>query len=250
MADDRIEIRLPKDADVTIRVEPGGRPTVQSPYVDSEPTPTKYSDDVEDFLRTFDPETASPEDIERAESISKEMAAQMFTSDPTRDGIDFVPSRLIDGHPVLDVGHVTPDANLDAVRNLVASLARSRPDTTLRIVEVGPWLGATTIALTQGFGPAGGFVFAIDSWKGTPHGYLSDVVEAMGGTEGVYNAFRQNINTLYNTVVKPVNTISLNAIATLDIGQVDMVFYDGSYVPTEIVDNLRGWMKLVAPDGV
>lgn len=180
----------------------------------------------------------------------QDLAREMYASDPTRDMIHFTPTRLIDGHPFLDLEHITPDANLDVIRDVVRSVAASRPDTPLRIIEIGPWVGASTIAIAQGIGTSGGFVFAVDSWNGTPGGYLSDVVEKEGGREAVFAKFRANLGTLYDTVVKPVEMIALRAIAELDVGLVDIVFYDGSYKPTEVVDNLRGWIPKLKEDGL
>jgi len=170
---------------------------------------------------------------------------------------DMLASRVIDGHGVKSVFHETPKENLNAIRRLVDSLhyaiRQSNPSAPLRVIEVGPWVGESTVAICQGIDNSiGGVVTCIDTFAGTPNGYLGDVVEKVGGPEKVQEMFLANVGEYYRNPVQLLKMSSMKAARDLNIGvgQLDLVFLDGCYEPIAIADDVRVWSELLSQTGI
>jgi len=247
--------------EIIVRVPKGwkGSVTVNADKPEQIRTPEAILDD---GLDTAEPYTMDEEPIGEPAVIDSDGDVPYGGKEPDYDPFRSVPpamlsARVIGGHGVKTVFHETPTSNLDTIRELVESLHRSllanNPHAPIRIMEIGPWIGESTVALCQGIDPvAGGVVTCVDTFMGTSAGYLSDVVEQVGGPAQVREMFFENIGDLYQNPIHLLDMTSMKAARDLNIGigQLDLVFIDGCYEPVAISDDVRVWAELLSQDGI
>ena len=96
------------------------------------------------------------------------------------------------------------------------------------IVELGSYLGRSTVALAEGVKEA---VFAVDHWDWKGGGGLK-----MDGTE--YEQFLENTKDFDNIIVLKGTTME----ASKKIGKVDMVFIDADHSYEAVKQDIETWL--------
>lgn len=157
--------------------------------------------------------------------------------------------RMIGGRVVTSVCHMTPDNDLNALTEIVAILAESRPKKSLRIVEVGSWVGESAIALHNGLGRAGGTIWCVDKWEGTPTDTTGDWA-AKYGHDKLFETFCENIGNLLDEDIKVLKGDSVDVAKSMEPQECDLVFLDAGHDYDAIAADLEAWMPHVAKDGV
>jgi hypothetical protein len=119
------------------------------------------------------------------------------------------------------------------------------------IVEIGSWLGRSTRALVDNL-PAGGRVYAIDSWDGTGDDPAFAFAKEYGGN-GAFIRFYKNLwDHIDAGRVVPIRMSSLAAsklMRQLRI-PVNMLFVDGEHTREAVTADLTNWRPLLTPDAL
>jgi len=203
-------------------------------------------------------ESAPPEPQEEVKDVdftggSREDPGEVETSGDT---IDFdadvkaeVSTRMVGGRKVTSVGHLTPDHHLEALTRLVRTIARSRPDAALRVIEVGSWVGESALALHAGFLSAGGTVYCVDSFEGAK----TDWTGALAGSlepAAVTNYFAQNVGELLNNGIQAIRGYSTDVADSMESQDADLVFLDASHDYRSVKADIEAWIRHVSPTGI
>lgn len=242
--------------------------TINQNYVEAVKQNVSLFDTLEevDFMRPEDQPSRvlqegeeTPPDIE---AILAEIAAEV---DPTPaaaqpqqplaavmpDGqiMPAVTKRLVAGRTVTSVGHNSSSEDLNALTEIVAWVAESRPQKELRIVEVGSWVGESALSLHAGLGPAGGTIWCIDTWEGTPTD-TTGVWAEVYGYENLFEVFKQNIGELLDKDIKAVHAESVAQARSMRPQDADIIFLDAGHTYEEFKADLDAWLPHVAADGI
>ena len=160
-----------------------------------------------------------------------------------------IEKRMVGGRVVTSVAHFTPLRDLAALTDIVKLVAGARPKKELRIVEVGSWVGESAIAMHAGLGPAGGTIYCVDTWEGTPTdatGYWADIYSP----DKVFQMFLENIGDLIDTRVRVIKGESLQVAQDMEPQDLDMVFLDAGHDYDSVREDIEAWLPHVAPDGI
>lgn len=115
------------------------------------------------------------------------------------------------------------------------------------IVELGPWLGKSTIYLAGALRKRvkHGMIFAVDTWVGSPG---EDVFQfVIGGLPGgALEEFRRNIKRFgVDDMVIPFEWDSVEAAAKFDRG-LDFIFFDTTHTEEHLKREIDAWLPKVA----
>lgn len=123
------------------------------------------------------------------------------------------------GHP-----DQTSPAELNTIRKVVETACAGRPG--VRLLEIGSWMGCSTIPLAKVAQENGGKVYCCDSWRGTP----ADDLSWIAGWRDVYGAFWQRIGKadLCDTVI-PLRGMCQDVLPVLADKTFDFVNIDGDH---------------------
>lgn len=125
-------------------------------------------------------------------------------------------------------------------------LAR-QAETHQAIIEVGCWLGRSTLALADN---TSGFVIPIDHWKGSEEHQSSMIGKQ---EDWLYAEFLKNVNRELGHKIRPLRMSSLGAAKYLSDMAVmgfenlkfDMVFIDASHDYESVKSDILAWRTLV-----
>lgn len=120
-----------------------------------------------------------------------------------------------------------------------------------KIIEVGVWKGLTTRILAEN---TRGTVWAVDTWKGTPHDPEQHHLYQEADTTDVYAEFLANMGN-YVTLGKviPVHSDSVSAAEMLfnEYGRIfDFVFIDADHSYDGCLCDIRSYLRLVRRGGM
>ncbi len=109
------------------------------------------------------------------------------------------------------------------------------------IVEVGSWLGRSTIAMAEN---TKGKIYAVDTWKGS-----QEHQEELKGKspDWLYDRFMANVRGLS---VTPVRTTSVEAAKLLSHLRFNMVFLDASHDYESVKADILAWRPLLSAGGL
>lgn len=122
-------------------------------------------------------------------------------------------------------------------------IANSLPSYSI-LVELGPWLGLSTIFLAQSLdavGNKGSVINAIDTWKGSPNEQaVFDYVLAGGdGLERFNKAVAENG---VEHLIVPIVSDSVEAAKMFPKKSVNFVFFDTEHTEERLSAELQAWM--------
>jgi predicted O-methyltransferase YrrM len=138
-------------------------------------------------------------------------------------------------------------------------LAQDRPDTRLKLLEVGSWNGGS--ALTWGEAlrlhcPEGGHITCIDTWDeyfdlAANPGVGYENMNRMLADGSVYRAFLANMTLMPHGVEIDVRRgRSQDILPTLSPGSFDLVYLDGDHTYEAMRSDLTDAMPLIAEGGI
>jgi len=117
------------------------------------------------------------------------------------------------------------------------------------IVEVGSWVGASTLFMAKRL-PQGGKLYAIDTWLGCPEQQYRDYAKGMLPT--LYEQFLSNvIHEKLDHVIHPMQMTSLEGAETLrGVVEPDLVFIDALHQEEPVYADLCAWYPFVEKQGI
>jgi len=117
----------------------------------------------------------------------------------------------------------------------------------LVIVEVGSWLGASTIFMAE-LMPLDGKIYAIDHWQGSPEHYTdNDLIKKL---PNLYQQFLSNVIHRNQTEkIIPMRMNSLEASEKLNVYP-NLIYIDGSHQEDDVYDDIMAWYPKLAANGI
>ena len=116
------------------------------------------------------------------------------------------------------------------------------------IIEVGCWKGRSTLALAEN---TPGHVWAVDTWQGTPGDAHLEEVQRLGGPDGLYRVFCENLRHCFERgTVSMFRMDSVEAAKQFTPAAVDLVFIDAGHVYADVKRDLEAYRPLVKPGGI
>jgi predicted O-methyltransferase YrrM len=112
---------------------------------------------------------------------------------------------------------------------------RARARTSRSVVEVGCWLGRSTIALAGCLGP----VWTVDHFGGSPSEHETSHAEALEPGRDLHAEATASLAAYPNVTI--LKMPSLNASRLFAPGSVDMVFIDGEHTRLAVLVDLLAW---------
>ena len=125
-------------------------------------------------------------------------------------------------------------------------LADQHPDRPLEIVELGSFVGQSALALAKGFGPAGGKVFCIDTWKGTP----GDETAELAKNADIFEVFKRNVGDQLCKTIFPITGTTLESAQKCANEELDMVFIDADHSYEAVLADIKAWLSKVKAGGI
>lgn len=171
--------------------------------------------------------------------------------DPLIHGVP-TKARTIFGRDVLSVGHITHERDLEALHSLVRWLVKLKQNKPLRILEIGSWVGETAIAMRTAFGNAGGVIYCVDHWEGSPTDVTHMIAEALPG-DSLFDYFKKNVGDDLGTFIKPIRGYSLEVAQQLresNSQNFDLIFIDADHSYQSVYDDIKAWIGHVAQHGI
>lgn len=209
-------------------------------YIEAVQNPTSALDEVRDL--NFEVPDGDPHPQPEADPDPE---------DRLRNGVP-KKSRTIFGRDVISVGHATGERDLQALHELVKWMASLKRDRSLRILEIGSWVGETAIAMRTALGPAGGTIFCVDHWEGSPTDWTYILAKSMPGGE-LFEYFQKNVGDDLGTVIKPIKGNSTDVADMLHESgpqNYDLIFIDGDHSYQSVLDDIQAWINHLAPHGI
>ncbi len=117
------------------------------------------------------------------------------------------------------------------------------------LVELGPWLGISTIFLAQSLLACEKLlcrIYAIDTWKGSPNEQaMFDYV--LAGGSGV-ERFKKSIKQYgVDWLIRPIVSDSVDAAYTFGDQSVDFIFFDTEHTEERLSAELVAWLPKMKP---
>lgn len=152
--------------------------------------------------------------------------------------------RLVCGRVVKSLGFATQEADLNALRDLVASVAAANPEKLLRVIEVGSWVGESAIAIQAGFGQAGGHVYCVEHFQGSASDMTGEMATAFG-KDAVRECFMQNTLGLLGSRIRLIEADEAKTADSFPPQEADLVYLDAGHSYQETLDAIARWVKHV-----
>ncbi len=118
------------------------------------------------------------------------------------------------------------------------------------VVEIGSWLGKSTVHLAQGCSIAGnGIVHAVDTFKGNPgkeHMYKAPLADH----ETIYSRFKLHVSRAGVTKQVKVHKMTSESAKKLIRKKLRLVFIDGCHEYEPALKDIRWWGKKLQPGGL
>ncbi len=115
-------------------------------------------------------------------------------------------------------------------------------------VEVGCWMGSTTILLAD----LGFRVFAVDHWKadGTPDSMMTKKYKELG-QENLYKQFCTNVDSyLLRSIFPLIGSSAIMAEIWPKDLKISFLFIDGAHDYANALADIQAWSPLVAEGGI
>lgn len=142
---------------------------------------------------------------------------------------------------------------------IVWYLTRHAKNKNLRILEIGSWVGASTLSWAQGLklhNDAHGIISCIDAWqpffnRDTHKDDLYLKMELALGTETAYQLYTHNVSTLPSTITcQHFRGKSENILPLLREQSFDIIFIDGDHSYQAVLNDIQHSLALVKEQGI
>lgn len=134
----------------------------------------------------------------------------------------------------------------DEQKIVLQTLAESVGKPSLNFLEVGSWLGESTLVLAEIAKRHFGKLYCVDWWKGN----VGTELESIASKEDIFALFWQRIRQEgFEDVVVPIRSSSDVAAEVLKDQAFDFIFIDGDHRYEQTVRDVRNYASLVKSDG-
>ena len=134
----------------------------------------------------------------------------------------------------------------DDQKIVLKTLVESVANPSMKILEVGNWLGDSTLVLAEVARKNNGTLYCIDWWKGN----IGTDLETIASREDIFSLFWQRIcNAGFEEIVVPIRASTDTAAEILKERVFDLVFIDGDHRYDQTLKDVRNYSPLVKPDG-
>ena len=141
---------------------------------------------------------------------------------------------------------VNPKQITDEQKVVLRTLAESVGKPSLNFLEIGNWLGESTLVLAEVAKKHFGKLFCVDWWKGN----VGTELEIIASKEDIFNLFWQRIcQEGYEDVVVPIRGSSDTVAQILKDQAFDLVFIDGDHRYDQTQRDIRNYASFVKSDG-
>lgn len=124
-------------------------------------------------------------------------------------------------------------------RLLLYKLALSLTNKTNCVVEIGSYLGASSLFLASAIKELGGQVYCIDTWSN----------EGMSeGQRDTFDEFLKNTEPLED-FISPIRGYSVDVVKTFN-KEVDLIFIDGDHSYEAVKADVESWLPKVKDGGI
>lgn len=129
----------------------------------------------------------------------------------------------------------------------------------LQILEIGSWIGASTLTWAQGLkehNHSKGTITCVDAWKPfLDHTIHTDEIylkmEQALSTETAYQLFTHNISTLPSSIVcQHLKGMSEQILPLLRHNTFDIIFIDGDHIYPSVFNDIKNSLPLVKEGGI
>lgn len=119
------------------------------------------------------------------------------------------------------------------------------------VIEVGCWLGKWTTQIAKML-PEGGYIYAVDHWKGSVEHYNAGSVEA-SFLPKLFEQFLSNV--IHSGVQDKVVPVRMNSLAAAKEFRnkgikADLIYIDASHDYRSVMADLNAWYPLLAEGGI
>jgi len=133
----------------------------------------------------------------------------------------------------------------ESQRNLRAFINQNHPEF---FVELGSWLGESSILIAQWL-PPHGILYCIDTWEGSVE-HKTDP-QWSGYLPTLYRQFISNvIHAGQQNKIKPIRSMTTSAVKTFLPETVGVVFIDASHEYQDVLKDCKDWWPILKPDGI
>lgn len=122
-----------------------------------------------------------------------------------------------------------------------------------KFVEVGCWKGASTCYLAQEIKNYNKKIelYAVDTWEGSDESQHKLEIEALGGSENLYELFLKNIKMgEVSDIIIPMKMNSQDASQKFLENSLDVVFIDASHKYQDVLNDIKCWYPKVKKGGI
>jgi hypothetical protein len=141
---------------------------------------------------------------------------------------------------------VNPRQITDEQKIVLKTLAESAGKPSLRFLEVGNWLGESTLVLAEVAKQHFGKLYCVDWWKGN----VGTELETIATKEDIFTLFWQRIcDEGFEDVVVPIRGSSDTAAEILKDQAFDLIFIDGDHRYDQTLRDIKNYASFVKSDG-
>ena len=134
----------------------------------------------------------------------------------------------------------------DEQKVILKTLAESAGKPSLKFLEVGNWLGESTLVLAEVAKKHFGKLYCVDWWKGN----VGTELETIASKEDIFTLFWQRIcKEGFEDVVVPIRGSSDAAADILKDQVFDLVFIDGDHRYEQTLRDVKNYASFVKSDG-
>jgi len=134
----------------------------------------------------------------------------------------------------------------DDQKIVLKALTESVAKPSMKILEVGNWLGDSTLVLAEVARRNNGTLYCIDWWKGN----IGTDLETIASREDIFSLFWRRIcNAGFEEIAVPIRASSDIAAGILKEQIFDLVFIDGDHRYDQTLKDVQNYSSLVKPEG-
>jgi methyltransferase family protein len=134
----------------------------------------------------------------------------------------------------------------DQQKIVLKTLAESVGKPSLKFLEVGNWLGESTLVLAEVAKKHFGKLYCVDWWKGN----VGTELETIASREDIFTLFWQRIcQEGFKDVVVPIRGSSDTVAEILKDQAFDLIFIDGDHRYDQTLKDVKNYASFVKPDG-
>jgi hypothetical protein len=139
------------------------------------------------------------------------------------------------------------------LRQTVRKVVDQNPGKTMRILEIGSWVGESALAMAEALGSRENVIKAqhtitcIDTWEGSDHD-VSGAWARQLGADRLFELFKKNCGDLYDTVIFPHRGRSPEALGDFPDDAFELIFIDAGHAEHELLADIKASLPKLRKD--